>query len=430
MEYLLYSQDRDWEEVKREVVLVDVDRFGLSPLVELRENDNLVIAITSNPLPGYTMKLISLGFFDVLIKPYTEGELKEAVRRAREELNSYLEEEVIYLPKGELPKGELCEELCSIIGNPKTLKEVLVLVGKCARSEANVLITGESGVGKELFAKAIWKLSERRNKPFLAINCATIPENLLEAELFGYERGAFTGADRSKPGLFELANGGIVFLDEVGELPLSLQPKLLRVLQERRVRRLGGREEIKVDVRVICATNKDLKVMVREGKFREDLYYRINAIPIHIPPLRERKEDIPLLLNCIIKKHSKRIKGYTKAFLRKLMEYPFPGNVRELENIVLRAISLNSTGILTSKDLRGLEYFKEEESWKLNFKDFVKRSLREGKDYRQILKEVEGVLLEGAEELFGKNLSELARRLRLSRTTLYKKVKANGAKGP
>jgi len=241
-----------------------------------------------------------------------------------------------------------------IVGRSKRIMEVLELVHRVAPTSATVLLMGESGVGKELIAKAIHFLSPRAEKPFVAINCAAIPENLLEAELFGYEKGAFTGAYSPKKGKFELANGGTLFLDEIGDMPLSLQTKLLRVLQEKEVERIGGTKPLKVDVRIIAATNKDLKKLVEEGKFREDLYYRLNVVPIYIPPLRERKEDIPVLVKHFLDQFSKE---YGKELeisndvMEAFMEYDWPGNVRELRNVVERMVILDRDGILTWEDL-------------------------------------------------------------------------------
>jgi Nif-specific regulatory protein len=231
----------------------------------------------------------------------------------------------------------------NIIYASPEMKEVIKIALKIAPTKATVLLRGESGTGKELLARAIHYASPRANKPFIAINCAAIPETLLEAELFGYEKGAFTGAFTSKKGKFELADGGTLFLDEIGDLPLSLQAKLLRVLQEQTFEKLGGTKLIKVDVRIIAATHRNLEEMVERGEFREDLYWRLNVIPIFIPPLRERKKDIPLLVNHFIKKfneiYGKNIKIKPEA-LEVLLDYPFPGNIRELENLIERLVLL------------------------------------------------------------------------------------------
>ncbi len=234
--------------------------------------------------------------------------------------------------------------LHGILGKSKAIRDLIELIEKVAKTDSTVLILGESGTGKSLVAKTIHYESKRREAPFITVNCASIPENLLEAELFGYEKGAFTGAYSSKKGKFELANGGTIFLDEIGDMPLSLQAKLLRVLQDKEIEPLGSEKTVKVDVRIIAATNRDLKKLVEEGKFREDLYYRLNVIPIYIPPLRERKEDVPLLIEYYLeefnRKYGKRVR-ITKRAMKLLLEYDWPGNVRELANLMERLVILN-----------------------------------------------------------------------------------------
>lgn len=260
-----------------------------------------------------------------------------------EKLKNQLYEENIQL-KNEVSTNHSFSE---ILGTSKALKNALLLISKVAKSDSTVLITGETGTGKELFANAIHQLSERKNSIYVKVNCAAIPETLIESELFGYEKGAFTGANSSKYGKFEMANGGTLFLDEIGELPLLLQSKLLRVLQEKEVERLGSNNPFKIDVRVIAATNRNLDDEVRNGNFRSDLYYRLNVIPIHVPPLRERKEDIPILINYFIEKLNrktrKNINTISSSDLKQLIEYDWPGNIRELENITERSHIL-STG--------------------------------------------------------------------------------------
>jgi len=242
-----------------------------------------------------------------------------------------------------------------IIYGSRAMESVLSVASQVAESQATVLIGGESGTGKEMIAAAVHYLSPRANKPFIKVACASLPENLLESELFGYERGAFTGALERKPGRFEMANGGTLFLDEIGDMTLSTQVKLLRVLQEKEFERLGGTQTIKTDVRVICATHRDIEKMVKEGKFREDLFYRINVFPLMLPPLRDRKEDIPLLADHFIAKYAaenkKKIKGINRAALDILMGYSWPGNVRELENVMERAVVLCQKDLISPAEL-------------------------------------------------------------------------------
>ena len=235
-----------------------------------------------------------------------------------------------------------------IVGSSETIKGLIEVIKKVAETDSTVLITGESGTGKSLIAKAIHFLSNRKDSPFVTINCAAIPETLLEAELFGYEKGAFTGAHSSKKGKFELAQGGTIFLDEIGDMPLSLQAKILRVLQDREIEPLGSEKVVKVDVRIIAATNRDLFELVRQGKFREDLFYRLSVIPIHIPPLRERKDDIPLLVEHFLgiynSKYGKNLKISPDA-MEVLIEYDWPGNIRELENTIERLVVMNDRAV-------------------------------------------------------------------------------------
>jgi len=266
-----------------------------------------------------------------------------------------MEQRTRYLEQ-ELSKHKgLSSAFHKIIGNSETLKDALTIADKVAKTHSTVLITGESGTGKELVARAIHEASSRKNHPFIRVNCAAIPPQLMESELFGYEKGAFTGAYKTHRGKFELADKGTIFLDEIGDLNLELQGKLLRVLQEKEIVRIGGFSTIHLDVRVIAATNRDLAKMVEEGTFREDLYYRLNVVPIHLPPLRARKEDIPLLVEAfrveLNARLGKNIKGYEKGFIEALCNYHWPGNIRELQNIMERLFNLADGDYLLCKDL-------------------------------------------------------------------------------
>jgi two-component system response regulator AtoC len=292
------------------------------------------------------VEAMKLGAQDYIVKPFAPEELIIRLKRLIE--SQELKDRV------ELGKRESFRNQYWIGNSPKML-EIKRMVEKVAPIPSTILITGESGTGKELIARAIHKLSPRVEKPFIAINIGGIPGTLLESELFGYERGAFTGAFSRKIGIFELASGGTLFLDEIGDMPVHLQVKLLRVIQERKIQRLGGTRTIPVDARILAATNQDLESQVKKGLFREDLYYRLNVIQIKVPPLRERREDIPRLVGHFIKKCNrimgKSIQGIDPEPLRILQNYDFPGNVRELENLIERVIILAETNIITLKDL-------------------------------------------------------------------------------
>lgn len=298
-----------------------------------------------------------------------------------------------------------------IIGRSVAIKNLIDLIEKVSQTDITVLLTGESGTGKSLVAKAIHFLSHRREKPFVTINCSAIPEALLEAELFGYEKGAFTGAYTSKKGKFEIANGGTVFLDEIGDMPLSLQPKILRVLQEKEIEKLGSEKSVKVDVRIISATNKDLQELVRKGSFREDLYYRLSVLPIHIPPLRERKEDIPVLvdhfLNIFNQRYGKNVRIDTKA-LELMMEYPWYGNVRELENTIERLVILKD-GVIKESDLPSYFFVELRKDKPKNLPSVIETTERE-----EIVKALErtGYVKSRAAKLLGYTLRQLDYRIR------------------
>ncbi len=314
-----------------------------------RRIDSDFIIMTAFATTDTAIEALRMGASDYLIKPFNIEELRLIVEKVLKFRG--LKKENLLL------RTQVFQDVKEIglIGESNEIKKVISLIKKVAPTDSTVLITGESGVGKELVAKAIHLNSRRKNNKFLSINCAALPETLLESELFGYEKGAFTGADRDKPGMFELANKGTLFLDEIGEMPLSMQAKLLRVLQDLKIRRLGGREDINVDVRIVCATNRDIEKEVREGRFREDLYYRINVFKIEVPPLRKRRNDIPVLLNHFISKFSGKLgikkPAVSSEFLKYLEDYDFPGNVRELENIVERALTIMDEDTLLPQHL-------------------------------------------------------------------------------
>lgn len=328
------------------------------------------------------------------------------------------------LSKAQKQIDSLSKQLSGFIGdkdfivgkNPK-MQKILKLSQKAAKIISNVLITGESGTGKEVVARFIHNSGLRYNKPFVTVNCGAIPETLLESELFGYEPGAFTGAHRKgKIGLFEKANNGTIFLDEIGDMPLSLQVKLLRVLQDKEIRRLGSENKIKLDVRVISATNKPLEEMVKDGKFRDDLYYRLNVIHLNIPPLRERKEDIPIYIKSLLGKLTdilnKEIKKVTPAAIKRLINYHFPGNIRELENILEKSLVMDDDGIIDVDDLpQFLNLNPQKNGFYIDF----------GSEWPS-LKEMEKTIIERALIAYP-NKTKAAKVLGISRATLYRKIK-------
>jgi len=317
------------------------------------------------------------------------------------------------------------EAFHKIIGNSETLKDSLTIAAKVAKTNSTVIITGESGTGKELVAKAIHEASDRKNNLFIRVNCAAIPPQLMESELFGYEKGAFTGAYKTHRGKFELANKGTIFLDEIGDLSLDLQAKILRVLQEREVERIGGYAPIQLDVRVIAATHRDLKKMVDEGSFREDLYYRLNVVPIHLPPLRARKEDIPLLVEAFRKQLNarlgKNIKGYEKGFMEALCSYHWPGNIRELQNVIERLFNLADEEIMRCKDL---PYYISNPQCQENKKIMQKQSINFGNEV-QTFKEYEKQIFSFACQYYP-SYNKLAKALGITHKTAAKKIREYG----
>ncbi len=337
-----------------EIVLLDYRLPGMDGLTVLKKLKELnpeiqVIMITAFGSIENAVTALKEGAFEYLTKPIDLDDLLFKIKKVEERLHLIHENLVLKEALKDRMKSE------NIVYASEKMHEIVSLIVRVAKTDSTCMVQGESGVGKEIVANLIHELSERKGQPLVKVNCSAIPETLLESELFGYERGAFTGAYQKKIGKFEVANKGTVFLDEIGDVPLPLQPKLLRVLQEREIERLGGLHPIKVDVRIITATNKNLEEEVKQGRFREDLFYRLNIVTIEIPPLRERKDDIPLLLDFFLKKlnerHKKQIKGFSREARDALIKHDYPGNVRELENIVERAVVLSRGEYITREDL-------------------------------------------------------------------------------
>jgi DNA-binding NtrC family response regulator len=342
------------DEFYPDIILTDLklgNQNGIEILHDLPEQPlrPSVIVITAFGTISSAVEAIKKGAFDYLTKPVDKEVLLVTIKKAEERVN--LIKENLRL------KNELYEKfkIEGIVGKSPKMMQILDIVRKVTPTNVTVLIYGESGTGKELIARAIHYNSPRKNGPFIAINCAAIPETLIESELFGYEPGAFTGANTRKIGLIESANRGTLFLDEIAELPLLMQSKLLRVLQDKEIRRIGGKDTMKVDVRIIAATNKNLSEQIEKNKFREDLYYRLKVVTVDLPPLRERKEDIPELINYFIEKYSKEfgkmIKGIDEKAMHALLSYHWPGNIRQLETVIERAIIICESEKITLKDI-------------------------------------------------------------------------------
>jgi len=337
-----------------DLILLDIllpDIYGLDLLEKLKKVDPNpeIIMVTAVKDIQTAVKAIKLGAYDYIVKPFMVEEVINIINRALEKNN--LVKEVTYL-RNELERYHPFER---IVGENEKMREIFDLISTISKSDSSVLIQGESGTGKELIARAIHNLSPRRKRPFVVINCAAIPSTLMESEIFGHMRGAFTGATRTTMGKLEIADKGTVFLDDIDTLSISMQAKLLRVIQEKEFERLGSNKLIKADVRFVAASNRTIKELMSSGEFREDLYYRLNVFPITLPPLRERRSDIPLLLNHFLESHSKNTgkpaKKFSKRAIGFLMEYDWPGNVRELQNIVERLSTIAKDSVVHLKDI-------------------------------------------------------------------------------
>ncbi len=383
--------------------------------------NTIVIMITAYSSVDSAIEAMKVGAYDYIPKPFKIDEIRIVVRNALEKRD--LEKENILL-KTELKKLHKFE---NFIGNSKEMVKISNLIRQVSQVATNILILGESGTGKEVVARALHFNSNRSDKPFVTINCGAIPENLLESELFGHKKGAFTGAINNKEGLFETADGGTIFLDEIGELPLNIQVKLLRAIQEKEFKRLGDTKDTKVNVRIIAASNRKLDEDVKENKFREDLYYRLNVIRIDMPPLRVRKDDIPLLILHFIEKYSKEfeknIVGVADDVQHHLARYDFPGNVRELENIIERAIALEPSDIITMDSLPEL-CFKNPDSDDCFIGDLNLQA--DGLDLEAFVGNIEKKIIEQALELSNNNKTNAAKLLKISFRSLRYRLEKYG----
>lgn len=404
--------------------LIDLRLPGMGGLDVLREirkihSDAVCVVLTGFGTVELAVTAMKAGAFDFISKPFQVDLVLAIVKNGIE--HHRLRQENLLLQKTVHEKYKFD----NIIGKSATMQTVYELIEKVADSDSTVLIQGESGTGKEIIAKTIHFNSPRRDKPLVPVNCAAIPEALLESELFGHEKGAFTGATSSRMGRFEMAHGGTLFLDEISELPLPLQVKLLRVLQEREFERVGGTKSFRVDVRILAATNQDLEEAVAEKRFREDLFYRLHVIPITVPPLRSRSEDIPLLTDHFIKKFNKkkkrRLEGIDKETLEILVSYPWPGNIRELENLIERIATLKQEGLISKEDLPE-KYTKQRSNRMIPLLDFPE----EGVNFSEVVTQFENHLLEQALLKASGVKNRAAQLLHLNRTTLVEKLKKRG----
>ncbi len=342
-------EKQDYDLVISDIKLPEMSGMEILRKVKLKKPELPFVMITAYGSIKQAVEALKVGALDYVLKPFDVEELKIVVAQGLEKYK--LKEENIQLRK-ELEEKHKFENM---VGKSRKMKEIYSLIERIAGTDSTVLIMGESGTGKEMAARAIHFLSYRRERPFVSINCGALPENLLESELFGHSKGSFTGAVADKKGMFEVAQQGTLFLDEVGEMSPWTQVKLLRALQERKVRKVGGTEEIEVDVRIIAATNHDLKSLIDKGQFREDLYYRLNVISFEMPPLRERRPDLPLLISHFLKKHcqkmGRKMKRLSPEAMSVLESYPWPGNVRELENVIERIVAIEERETVTEESL-------------------------------------------------------------------------------
>jgi DNA-binding NtrC family response regulator len=406
-----------------DVILLDQQMPSLTGVETLEQINNMrpgqtVIFVTAFGSVALAVDAVKKGAYDFIEKPFDNDDLLLMVRRAIKQGNR----------KGETknPKDNLKEAGSFIAGENGGLKQVMIQVKRVAETNATVLVNGESGTGKELIAHAIHRYSNRRERPFIAVNCGAIPLSLMENELFGHEKGAFTDAKDAQPGTFERADKGTLFLDEIGELPLDAQVKLLRVLEERRITRIGGKSLIPVDVRIIAATNRNLEEEVRKGNFRLDLMYRLNVFTIRIPPLRERKEDVPQLVDFFIQKHNKSlglsIQNITPAAMKEIMNYAWPGNVRDLENAIQSAMILTPDGLIQTEHLplriRGYD-----------LADTTAIVEPGNSSIREINAQMEKEIILEALKQHSYNRTLAAETLNISRKTLFNKMRRYGLNG-
>jgi two-component system, NtrC family, response regulator AtoC len=432
----LAAMNRDVHTVITDLKMPGLDGMGLLKKLSADYGDVPVVMITAHGSVENAVEAVKLGAFDYLEKPFEQEQIRQVVAKA---LSTFALSRRDARTDEPTSRGRF-----RLIGESAAIKQIYGVVEKVANTPSTVLITGESGTGKELIARALHENSSRHGGPFIKINCAAIPKTLMESELFGYEKGAFTGAVGAKPGRFELAHGGTLFLDEIGEIPIEMQVKLLRVLQESEFERVGGIKTIKVDVRLVTATNRDLLAEIGAGAFREDLFYRLNVVPIHIPPLRDRREDIPLLVDHFIAKFNERlrkqIEGIDEDAIGRLVAHLWPGNIRELENLMERTVLFCEGPDIHVSDLppeishlppaavpaqapATLPVVAEEPA-RATPAALAGSSLKEA--VRAQTERVERELIQRALDETGGNVTQAARKLKISRKSLQTKMKEFG----
>jgi nitrogen regulation protein NR(I) len=419
-----------------DLVVMDVRLPGMDGLTTFKAIHNIdsklpVIIMTAYGTTDTAIEATKLGAFDYILKPFDIPEMLSNIEKGLE-ASRFMRSRVEIDTAPESDSSEV------IFGRSKAMQEVYKQIGRVASTGATILIRGESGTGKELVARAVYQHSIRSNKPFLVINCVAIPETLLESELFGYERGAFTGAVNRRIGKIEQASGGTVFLDEIGDMPFGIQAKILRLLQERSIERLGGRSPIPVDVRVIAATNRDLEAALADGRFREDLYYRLKVVTLSLPPLRERNGDISILAEYFLKRYSKEMAvnspGLTQEAIQVMESYSWPGNVRELANTVQKALIFSRGAPISSEEISEAIRIDTEgrETWDQSHLDsmqeWIKRSLNSGQEnvFVDMIDEFSRIVMTEALSMTGGNRSQAAKLLGLSRPTLLAKIEKYG----
>ncbi len=415
----VYAKQGPFDVITLDVKMPGMDGFEVLSRIKEINPDQLIVIITAYGAKKIAIEAVKKGAYDYFIKPFEIDELRLVIRRALECNRLNCENRQL---KEELGRDFKLKE---IIGSSGKMMEVFEIIKKVTNTDVTVLIQGESGTGKELVARAIHYNSGRSKGPFIKVNCAAIPEGILESELFGHEKGAFTDATSRKTGRFEAADKGTIFLDEIGDMSIAMQAKILRILQEKEFERVGSTQPIKVDVRIIVATNKDLFRAVKEEQFREDLFYRINVVSIKLPPLREKREDIPLLFEHFMykfnKDFNKSVEHISLEAMELLMKYHWPGNVRELENVLQRAIILSEGKIITNKDLPFyIQFLDAPIKLKTDSADFSKSLIE---TVKEIADEVEKELILKALKKTNWNRSETASLLKISRKSLFNKMK-------